>query len=61
MSPDEKYKEEIQKINIKYWKKLKNLYDEIMVERWKYLIRKSKIREKYDDKQEDLDILIDDL
>jgi hypothetical protein len=33
MNPDERYQGEIKKINLKYSKKLKNLYDEIMVER----------------------------
>jgi hypothetical protein len=32
-----------------------------MVERWKYLIKKSRIKEKYDEKEENLESLLDNI
>lgn len=61
MIPDEKYQDEIKKINIKYWGKLKNLYDEIIDEGSRYLIKKSKIKEKYDEIEDDIESLIENI
>ena len=49
MDIEEKYQEEVEKIKLKYWKMFKSLYDEIKEENRKYLMKKNKIKEKYDD------------
>ena len=49
MNLEEKYQKEREKIRLRYWKMFKLLYDEIKTEQLKYLKKKNKIKEKYDD------------
>lgn len=60
MNIEEKYQEEVKKIRLKYGKLFKSLYDEIKEERRKYLMKKNKIKEKYDD-LENPELLLDNI
>ncbi|MDQ7008829.1 MAG: hypothetical protein Q9M94_00885 [Candidatus Gracilibacteria bacterium] len=49
MNIEEKYKIEREKIRLKYGEIFKSIYDEIKMERFKYMKSKNQIMEKYDD------------
>ena len=57
MNIEEKYQEQVEKIKLKYWKMFKSLYDEIKEENKEYLMKKNKIKEKYDN-YEDPELLL---
>jgi hypothetical protein len=60
MNIEEKYQKEREKIRLKYWKIFRSLLDEIKEEKRKYLMKKNKIMEKYDN-IEDLEVLLENI
>lgn len=49
MNLEEKYQLEREKIRLKYWKMFKILFDEIKMEKIKYMKSKNQVMERYDD------------